>query len=66
MHTVWVKVYGFHAPSSRLGLQVRTENLWRSTRQQEERRATTPGLLSKLRKNMGSGGGGGSSGGQAR
>ena len=35
--------------------QVRMEELWRSTRQQEERRATTPGLLSKLRKNMGSG-----------
>ncbi|CAL8461912.1 g1443 [Coccomyxa elongata] len=39
-------------------LKVRLEELWRATRQQEERRATTPGLLSKLRKNMGSGGSG--------
>ncbi len=39
-------------------LQARLEELWRATRQQEERRATTPGLLSKLRKNMGSGGSG--------
>ncbi len=36
-------------------VQVRMEELWRATRQQEEKRAATPGLLSKLRKNMGSG-----------
>lgn len=37
-------------------LQVRMEELWKSTRQQEDKRAATPGLLSKLRKNMSSGG----------
>ena len=36
--------------------QVRMEDLWRTTRAQEERRAQQPGLLSKLRKNMSSSG----------
>lgn len=37
-------------------VQVRMEELWKSMRQQEDRRAATPGLLSKLRKNMSSSG----------
>lgn len=32
------------------------EELWKTTRQQEDKRAATPGLLSKLRKNMSSSG----------
>ena len=32
------------------------EELWKATRQQEDKRAATPGLLSKLRKNMSSSG----------
>ena len=37
-------------------VQVRMEELWKSMRQQEDKRAATPGLLSKLRKNMSSSG----------
>ena len=37
-------------------VQVRMEELWKATRQQEDKRAATPGLLSKLRKNMSSSG----------
>lgn len=37
-------------------VQVRMEELWKTTRQQEDKRAATPGLLSKLRKNMSSSG----------
>ena len=37
-------------------VQVRMEELWKAMRQQEDKRAATPGLLSKLRKNMSSSG----------
>ncbi|CAK0783692.1 hypothetical protein CVIRNUC_006891 [Coccomyxa viridis] len=37
-------------------LKVRMEGLWKAMRQQEDKRAQQPGLLSKLRKNMGSSG----------
>ena len=36
--------------------QVRMEDLWKAMRQQEDKRAQQPGLLSKLRKNMSSSG----------
>ena len=32
------------------------EDLWKAMRQQEDKRAAQPGLLSKLRKNMSSSG----------
>ncbi len=41
---------------TRVPVQVRMEELWKSMRQQEDKRAATPGLLSKLRKNMSSSG----------
>lgn len=37
-------------------VQVRMEEIWKSMRQQEDKRAAHPGLLSKLRKNMSSSG----------
>ena len=42
--------------TGRVLAQVRMEGLWKAMRQQEDKRAQQPGLLSKLRKNMSSSG----------